>query len=582
MAQEDSLHQTSLQLVGKLSEASSSQQHPMDGPWDEVQLDTSMDEITTHMNTSTSSMPDNMTTTTEQSLIDLDKLSAGPDEARWRAHGLAKRQRLLEDDQRKGGRTFHVSFGDTSVHRYFSVAHWALEQFHELYQNENGNLEETYVMGYRIVSFLTECLPKHPGFASAPDIRRRAKVELDLLKECLEDVALQIDEETCNTFVDDFDPLFVVGDDDDDSVTESSSSGAVSSQASSLKTQIVVSSPEKKSRMVRFENWEELQAEMEEHPSDEYRKSLESPTTVRTTDTSITEPMDTSYLSTSSDSDSPAAPRRTHEAVERLGRVELDMGVEDPHDHDVGGENDAAFPSLHKHYFYRQVHLDFLEQIASEEVPFETDSDSDAADSWEQSPDDQKDYLAPSSSGAAPTCDPARIAFRDMMNRLPSQLIVQDMKRHRESRRNTDRQVHGQEIENEIRQYLESSQDEIDETQFVESCHERMQDKRDPSNSSSWNVPSKTTAEPAIPSSSSRSSFSSLSGSSFSESSSSKTPTSHHPEQSSAFRPFTRQPSTRTTSRKSLFEKNFLDDDDWISFDNSASNKGVSNFFALD
>jgi hypothetical protein len=31
-----------------------------------------------------------------------------------------------------------------------------------------------------------------------------------------------------------------------------------------------------------------------------------------------------------------------------------------------------------------------------------------------------------------------------------------------------------------------------------------------------------------------------------------------------------------------LFERNFLDDDDWISFENSTNSKGVSNFFALD
>jgi hypothetical protein len=215
------------------------------------------------------------------------------------------------------------------------------------------------------------------------------------------------------------------------------------------------------------------------------------------------------------------------------------------------------------------VHLDFLQQIASEEVPFETDSD--AADSWAQTPEDVKDYLAPSSSGASPTCDPARIAFRDMMNRLPEQPIVQDMKKAHEqrtsSRRNTDRRAHEQHSENEIQRYLESEQ-ERDAIQFVE----KIKDTRNPSNSASWNVPSKTTAKAALPST--KSSFSSVSTS---------TP---QKTEDGAFRPFTRQSSRTTkeanTSRKSLFERNFLDDDDWISFENSTNSKGVSNFFALD
>lgn len=48
--------------------------------------------------------------------------SGGPD-ARWRAHGLERRRKILEDDLRNGGREFSLEF-DCSVQRYFSVAHW--------------------------------------------------------------------------------------------------------------------------------------------------------------------------------------------------------------------------------------------------------------------------------------------------------------------------------------------------------------------------------------------------------------------------------------------------------------------------
>ncbi|KAL3912738.1 MAG: hypothetical protein SGILL_006768, partial [Bacillariaceae sp.] len=301
-----------------------------------------------------------MVTSSSQSVISFDNLS-GPDEARWRSHGLKRRQQLLLDDVKKGGRTFQVSFGDTSVHRYFSVAHWALEQFHELYQSSAGNttcsnLEETYVMGYRIISFLTECLPKHPGFATAPDIRQRAKAELELLRECLEDVALQIDEETCNKFVDDFDPLFVVGDDDDDSITESSSEATAKQPQHALQTSSTKRSPERK-KMVRFENWDAIQADiladMEESKDDhdDKRNVSGSPTvdTVTTTGTSSAAPLDDSYMNDFS-SDSEVV------VVERDGRIELDMGVEEPWDQEEDDHDDenAAFPSLHRHYFYRQ------------------------------------------------------------------------------------------------------------------------------------------------------------------------------------------------------------------------------------
>ena len=56
-------------------------------------------------------------------LVLVDDISSGPDEARWRSHGLARRRQILDDDSRNGGRNFSLSF-DCSIQRYFSVAHW--------------------------------------------------------------------------------------------------------------------------------------------------------------------------------------------------------------------------------------------------------------------------------------------------------------------------------------------------------------------------------------------------------------------------------------------------------------------------
>jgi len=43
-------------------------------------------------------------------------------EARWRVHGRAKRQALLDQDRKRGGTKFNLN-SSCSVHRYFQVAH---------------------------------------------------------------------------------------------------------------------------------------------------------------------------------------------------------------------------------------------------------------------------------------------------------------------------------------------------------------------------------------------------------------------------------------------------------------------------
>jgi hypothetical protein len=60
---------------------------------------------------------------------------------------------------------------------------------------------------------------------------------------------------------------------------------------------------------------------------------------------------------------------------------------------------------------------DFLRKIAQEDVLYETDSD--AADSWAQEEDCHD--AASSVVDYTTTCDPARIAFRDIMNHIPQE-----------------------------------------------------------------------------------------------------------------------------------------------------------------
>jgi len=581
----DSLHATSLRLVGRRvpsSNAATKDNSNCDLPWDEVDAVPSIDTTNSVPNKVTSIDQNNSNSTIHnmaESQTVLTDLS-GPDESRWRAHGAAKRKELLEEDRIKGGRTFKLSY-DTSVQRYFSVAHWALEQFHQLYQS-GTDLEETYVMGYRIVSFLTECLPKHPGLRRAPDVRQRAREELQLLRDCLEDVALQIDEETCNRFVEEFDPLRVVGgeDDDDDSVSEDgiTEEAPAATSPSSVARTPSKSSIVKKKRMVRFEGWDE-------GPADEGlegRKSAESPSaeTVGTTGTGSLEPHETSYFSSSSEeTDDHSNAVRTSITLGMLQDVDLDNLEHATYPYRVSGmeyddDENAAFPSPRRLYSRRHVSLDFLHKIANEEVLYETDSE--AADSWAQTPEESScHHQTPSSSGLTPTCDPARIAFRDLMNRIPRKIDFHSPSDHgnnrtdqREELDEMEMQRHTEnekEVENEIRRYLES-EDHDDPDLFVESCYEKLKGKTAFSSSSVGDDPSAEMPGATM------ASFSSVSSGT----------------SQSAFRPYTKMPGKKTdegmnTSRKKLFgnqsQDAFLEDDAWISFDSSESRVPI-NFFA--
>lgn len=75
--------------------------------------------------------------------------------------------------------------------------------------HDGSDLEDTYVMGHRMVCFLTESLPTHPGFhrPAVSDLRRQCFMELEQLHNCLEEISLKIDEDQCDRFADDFDPL---------------------------------------------------------------------------------------------------------------------------------------------------------------------------------------------------------------------------------------------------------------------------------------------------------------------------------------------------------------------------------------
>ena len=292
------------------------------------------------------------------------------------------------------------------------------------------------MMGFRIISFLTECLPEHPGFKRASLVQERSKHELEHLRKCLRDVALKIDECVCNKFVEDGD-LFM------DSLIASEMDKEDADDEKSL-TKNSWSSPAQ-DKVTVFESWVNFDEfnKMEQQNSnnekqEQERKLSESPTS-ETVGTTGSDSGDAgSNASHTSKSEGSKYIRRIAEMDEKMEGEEAfsdndrviredvfefdELSLID--DFSLMDESLKSYSSQPFTLLRKSVSLDFLKSIACEPVIFETDSD--AADSWDNDDTDPKSRpFVPSSSGVAPTSDPARIAFRNLMNKLPHQSILQ-------------------------------------------------------------------------------------------------------------------------------------------------------------
>jgi hypothetical protein len=191
-----------------------------------------------------------------------------------------------------------------------------------MYQVGNDH-EETYVMGNRMVSFLTESLPTHPGFhhPSVSHLRRQCFIELEKLHNCLEDIALTIDEEQCDKFADDYEPE-VESDSDDEEFSTSASLDWATFQ-------------DKKS----------------------YNRLTQSPTS--TVDTTGTASLGSTDSSSADDEIADSSTGST--ASNHMERSSKEVS------------------------FLLDISTEFLDQIAEEEVDYEVDSE--AYDSWAQGDD---------------------------------------------------------------------------------------------------------------------------------------------------------------------------------------------------
>ena len=197
-----------------------------------------------------------------------------------------------------------------------------------LCEDLDQNLEDAYVMGHRLQTFLLVALPQHPDFEQQYDTR-----DLFFLQSKLQEIALKIDEEQLNLYMDrDFDPVCQEEEDEegDGSLEE--------------------------------EKWEFFGEEF--------------PDVVET---------DTSNNSSESEEDG---------ELHQLYLFDIEPTTEYTLNEPVSAST-------------------FLKRIANEDVRYETDSE--AVDSWAQ----DGNSVVTASSGAQLMCDPARIAFQSIMNKLP-------------------------------------------------------------------------------------------------------------------------------------------------------------------
>lgn len=216
-------------------------------------------------------------------------------------------------------------------------------------------------MGHRLVSFLESALPQHPEYhrITLTIQRRQCQSHLEWVRRKMEEIALTIDEAQLNAYVDcQYEPA----------AEESVSSSEDDDDDNGWES---------------FTGWGD-------------HKSV--PAMVES---------DTSSCDWTKETSSESEP----ESFEDFPDPDVLPDFDDSDDDDSEHSQDHCV-----HYALNEPVLasSFLKKISLEDVRYETDSE--AMDSWAQ---DDESFAISASSGSALTCDPARIAFRELMNRLP-------------------------------------------------------------------------------------------------------------------------------------------------------------------
>ena len=116
----------------------------------------------------------------------------------WRSVGHAHRNRILSADDETGGSSFAIN-PTVPISKYYEVAHRAHAQFHDSCVHANPhNVDETYLMGNRLVRFISTALPRHSQYRSDyPDLiqaKDDVMAERAEAESLIQNIALIIDE----------------------------------------------------------------------------------------------------------------------------------------------------------------------------------------------------------------------------------------------------------------------------------------------------------------------------------------------------------------------------------------------------
>lgn len=256
-------------------------------------------------------------------------------------------------------------------------------------------------MGHRLLAFIEQALPQHPEYqkSSAASFRAQAALDLEWIQDKVQDIALKIDEEQLNLYITmDFDPQ----PEDDSTISSAEADFSNFADFSSVNVD----------GWEDFTNWAFQPSAVETDTSSSLNTTSGDESSPGTEpEQSYPEPIDDPEITFELvDSDE----EEDEPEIEQLDLPKLPLAIvqfNDDGDDDTD-DNDSA------HYY--RYHLNdartassFLKRISKEDVHYETDSE--AVDSWAQ----DGDAGSRASSGTAyVTYDPARLAFREIMNRV--------------------------------------------------------------------------------------------------------------------------------------------------------------------
>ena len=281
-----------------------------------------------------------------------------------------------------------------------------LRDFRTKCEDPSAGSEEVYIMGHRLLAFVGRALPQHPEFgkSSAASFRAQATLDLEWIQDKMQDIALKIDEEQLNSYITmDFDPQ-----PDDDSTISSSEADFSNFPAFSAANG---------EGWEDFTDWAFQPSAVETDASSSLNTSGdESTPEARSAESERSEPIDDPQIVF--DLEEVESSSETEEEPEKVELQPLPQAFVQFRDEDDETDNDSQSADYRYDLNDAQTASSFLKRIAKEDVRYE--SDSEAVDSWAE--DEETGSRA--SSGTLTTYDPARIAFRVIMNSVPKMSLI--------------------------------------------------------------------------------------------------------------------------------------------------------------